>query len=272
MPTLVDALINSYFARPEVIEGMKFIETRLSRFGNTLERALGPVGAAIMAVAVRPPSLGYEPYFVRRGVHPVPARIIARILVHRGRRMAAESRRRRAVVESVRFLARPGRKRSSIARRAEVLLAAWNETLIIERIFSYASLNGAPEFVEALKGAVRREDCACQRVTATATSLLPYLANPRGRKISAATAAHEFFLEAPGRVPSSRGYTWSIIKEDFVDEETEATRREFADPDFDPRPAYRRIKAREGGGRSISPRLQEPALSPRPASDRKSLN
>jgi hypothetical protein len=139
-------------------------------------------------------------------------------------------------------------------RRAEVLLAAWNETSIIETIFSNGSLSGESEFVEALRGAAREDDGAYERLTATAAILLPYLLNPRGPKISAASAAHEFFLEAPVEALSSRagGYTWRDLEADFVDEQTEATRREFTNPDFDPRPAYRRVKMREAGGRSVS--------------------
>ena len=108
------------------------------------------------------------------------------------------------------------------------------------------------EFAEALKGAATGDVVACERVTAIAAILLPHLSNPPGPKISAASAAHEFFLEVQAEDAMSPGYTWNPIDQEFVDEMTVATRREFADPDFDPRPAYRRFKARERATKGLS--------------------
>ena len=243
MSTIVDALIGACLA-PETVERMKSPEIAFAAFVKDMEKWFEPIGAATLAVAKSPPSPGYEPFFVRRGVDPVLARMMARLLVRRGRRIEAESQRHREVVEAVQFLAKPARKRSSIACRAGILLAAWDETSIIEAIFDRASLNRVMEFVEALKGAASGEDIGRQRAFEIATILLPYLSNPPGPKISAASAAHEFFLEDPGGVAMLHGYTWSDLQDDFVDEATEATRREFSDDDFDPRPAYRRLKAR----------------------------
>jgi hypothetical protein len=42
-----------------------------------------------------------------------------------------------------------------------------------------------------------------------------------------------------------QGYTYSPDLEDFTDELTKATRIEFGDPNFDPRPAVRRARARQ---------------------------
>jgi hypothetical protein len=44
-------------------------------------------------------------------------------------------------------------------------------------------------------------------------------------------------------VTGSRAYTWSDEQEIFTDPLTNATRLEFGKPDFDPRPAYRRVRA-----------------------------
>jgi hypothetical protein len=73
---------------------------------------------------------------------------------------------------------------------------------------------------------------------AIAATVAPRLSVSRGRKISAASAAHEFVSEELGQA-----YTFSPVLEDFTDELTKATRIEFGDPNFDPRPAVRRARA-----------------------------
>jgi hypothetical protein len=77
-----------------------------------------------------------------------------------------------------------------------------------------------------------------------AAAVAPLLSIPRGPKISTASAAHEILLEELVSVTGSQGYTWDSYKEDYSDPLTQATRREFRDPDFDPRAAYRRVRAR----------------------------
>ena len=88
-------------------------------------------------------------------------------------------------------------------------------------------------------------EAAYRRLTEIAASIAPRLQNPRGIKVRAASAAHEFFLENVVMPQKPRAYTWDQYKEDFTDSMTEATRHEFEDCEFDPRPAYRRFKARQ---------------------------
>ena len=242
MPT-VDAIVEGFFARPDVVERMKPAEIAFAAFMKNMERHLKPLGEALLAVAKLPPSPGYEP-LLRQGADLLLARMMARLLVRRGKRIEEENLRHRSVVGAVRFLAKPGRRRSSIALRARALLAAWDETSTIESIFRSAARDSVTEFAAALKGAVTGDIVACERVTAIAGILLPVLSNPPGPKISAASASHEFLLETLAWEEMSHGYTWSEVEGDFMDELTLATRREFADPDFDPRPAYRRLKKR----------------------------
>jgi hypothetical protein len=252
LPTTADPITDPHSMCPKIIEEMKSFEAPFSGLAKMAKTTFEAIGAAILAVAESPPSPGYEPYYVRRGVDPVMARMMARQLVHRGRRIEAENQRHGSAIKAIRFLANPGRKRSSIPGRAAALLAVWHETSIIETIFRASLLDREMEFVEALKGAARGEDIGCESVTAIAAVLQPHLVNPSGPKIKAASAAHEFFLENVEGA-ASHGYTWSDIEGDFVDEETAATRREFAEPRFDPRPAYRRLKARESNESFASP-------------------
>lgn len=124
----------------------------------------------------------------------------ARRLV-RGTRQANESRRLPAVVGAIRFLAKPGRRRRAILRRAEVLLAAWDETSIMETIFDNASLSVG--VIGLLKSVVEGRAVAWRRITEiAATFTLPSI--PRGRKISAASASHQLLLEELGVAPSHK--------------------------------------------------------------------
>jgi hypothetical protein len=68
----------------------------------------------------------------------------------------------------------------------------------------------------------------------------------RGPKISAASAAHEFFLACLEGIKEAQAYTWSAVLDDFCDSVTKATRLEFEEPHFDPRPARRRVRAGRG--------------------------
>ena len=123
------------------------------------------------------------------------ARGLARLTICRGKRCANESIKLPAVVGAIRFLAKPGCGRRAILRKAEVLLAAWEETSIVETIFDDADL-GASEFIGLLRSVVEGREVACPRITEIAAAVAPHLSIPRGLKVSAASAAHEFFLES----------------------------------------------------------------------------
>jgi hypothetical protein len=240
--TLTDHFIE-YLARPDVVEQMKPWQTAydglLRAFSGFCEQTV-PV---IQRAAEFPPSAGYEPFLVERNLNPVLARMIARLLVSRGRRCANECVRLPAVVGAIRFLAKLGRSRRAILRKAEVLLEASEETPIIETIFDNADLS-ASEFIGLLKSVVEGREVAWRRITEIAAAVAPHLSIPRGLKVSAASAAHEFFLESVVGPIAPRAYTWNEILGKCTDPATEATRREFANSNFDPRPAYRRLKSR----------------------------
>jgi hypothetical protein len=241
--TLIDYL-KEYLARPDVVERMKPWQTAcdglLKAFSGLCEQTV----AVIQRAAESPPSVGYEPFLVERSFDPIWARMMARLLVRSGKRCANESVRLPAVVGAIRFLAKPGRGRRPILRKAEVLLAAWEETSIIETIFDDASLNMESEFIGLLKSAVEGHEVSWRRITEIAAAVAPHLSIPRGPKVSAASAAHEFFLESVVGPIEPRAYTWNEIVGKCTDPATEATRREFANSNFDPRPAYRRLKSR----------------------------
>ena len=200
-----------------------------------------------MAIAQRAeerfPSTAYAQYFKDREVAPCWRREWGVLTISLGTLKANESRQLGAVVEATRFLSEVHRQKRATISPANLLLAAWNDTSIISQIFRNAGLSET-EFLSLLKAVVEAGAVERERIKGIAAAVAPSLPSARGRKVSVASAVHEVFLETVGLVASPRAYTWSNVVEDFIDEETKATRREFADPDFDPRAAYQRFDAR----------------------------
>ena len=140
-----------------------------------------------------------------------------------GTMKANESRQLGAVVEAIRFLWEGHRQKRATISRANLLLAAWDDTSIISQIFRKAGLSET-EFLSLLKAVVEGGAFERERIKGIDAAVAPSLPSARGRKVSAASAVHEVFLETVGLVASPRAYTWSNVVEDFVDEETKATR------------------------------------------------
>lgn len=209
--------------------------------------ALASAAGTVLATMIRrveesSPSTGYEPSLAGQGSNPTLARGRAMLIKHSGKRRANDYARLPAIVGAIRFLAKPHRNKKAVAARIKVLLAAWEETSAFDMIFADTPFDEF-EFVHRLEAVARGEERAGGRLREIAAALVPYLRDPRGRRVSLESATHEAFLELGAVQSKSAGYTWSPFKEDFSDSATEATRREFDLPDFDPRPAYRRVKA-----------------------------
>ena len=248
MPTLSDYLtgqLQEYLMRPDVVERMKPFQTAYNGALSTLSGFCERIGAIIQRVAESPPSPGYEPWLIEHGSNPIAARGLAHLMVRRGKRIAKDSLRLTEAVKAVRFLASPSGQRRAISRKVAVLLAVWQETSVMDTIFEGTGLD-VFEFVRVLESVAKGDELAYPQLKEFSASLAPHLAIPQGPKISAESAAHELFLEdVVPRMDRPRAYSWNEIEGRFTDSITEATRREFAAPDFDPRPAYRRIKARQ---------------------------
>jgi hypothetical protein len=240
IPTLEDHL-RTYLQRPDVLEQLKPLEEALKRFIDFFAM----VGLMIVKMAELPPSRGYEPLLIQFGVNRILARGMAGIVIRHGNRRAAERRRHRRVFDAIRFLAERDRQPRAIFLRAQLLLEAWDETSIIETVFDEMGLSET-EFIGLLKALVEGRDVDHRRITEIAALVAPHLSVARGPKISAPSAAHEFFLASLVRIKGARAYTWSSLEENFIDPVTKATRLEFEEPDFDPRPARRRVKAGRG--------------------------
>jgi hypothetical protein len=234
-------LVRSYLARPNVVacnRALQAVHHELGQVWPTLTAQMKPV---LQRWTSSTPSRGYEPWLVRRGVDPTLARIMAGIIIRRGERISKEGPRYPKVISAIRFLAKPGHTRQAITRRVAALLAAWEEKSIIETIFDGAGKTEF-EFIRVLEAVAAGRDGQCETLMAIAADIEPHPKGQRGPKISAASAAHEFFLQLPVKEFDPRAYTWDDLTGEFTDPVTQATRREFNDPDFDPRPAHRRLK------------------------------
>jgi hypothetical protein len=246
IPTLTDHL-QEYLTRPDVVERMKPVQATFYEWLRPFNGFFMQIGTALQRVAEFPPSPGYKPWLIERRSNSIAARGIAHLTVRHGNRIAKESVRLTTVVRAIQFLAKPSRNRPAISRKAAILLAASEETSIIETIFDDAGLEEF-EFIRLLKSVADGDRVAYYRLLEIVASLVPHLPAQQGRNVSAASAAHEFFLEhsVPSMMPNGpRAYSWNDEKGRFTDAMTEATRREFGLRSFDPRPAYRRLTARK---------------------------
>jgi hypothetical protein len=251
MPTFADHFV-AELARSGVLEHLKpwgelFVEFRKM-----------PGGFLLMASAIAEraeedfPSKAYGPYLKAQGFAPFLARGLGSLTISLGTREADEAKRVAPVVEAIRFLARGDPQKRAIRSRAKLVLAVSKETSIVDGLFRNAALHEG-EFLRLLQtvidgGAINRE-----RITTIAAAIAPSLPRAPGRKISAASAAHELFLETNASFGLPAGFTWSDVEGKCLDERTEATRQEFEDPRFDPRSARRRVKLRGAAKTSSSP-------------------
>jgi hypothetical protein len=242
MPTFTDHFV-AELARSGVLEHLK-------PWGELFDQVLKmPGGMFLMASAIAEraeqnfPSKGYRSYFEAQGFSPVLARGLGSLTISGGKRQAKEAKRVAPVIEAIRFLARGDGQRRAIVSRARLVLAASKDTSIVDELFSIAGLHEG-EFLRLLQtvidgGAIDRERI---RAIAAAIALSQPLA--RGPKISAASATHELFLETNASFGLPAGYPKRRVNGEYIDPQTQATKQEFSNADFDPRAAYRRVKRR----------------------------
>lgn len=244
IPTLEEELeyLKKYLARPNVVARMEQWAPAMDALAGALRAFDKQIQALIKYVAALPPSPGYEPYLVEGGVDPILARAMSRILVRRGNRVALENARLEEVVSAIRFLAKPGRRKQSIADRVDVLLVALAQTTVFEKITRDTGLE-LSEFILSLKTVAEGREDAYHQLTKSAASVAPYLTIRRGPKARAQSVAHEFFLEVLDKQDKPCSFTWQDAKGKFTDPRTEATRREFGLSRFNPRSAHSRWSA-----------------------------
>ncbi|MBV8923017.1 hypothetical protein [Bradyrhizobium sp.] len=249
MPTLAHCFAKEFTPYLEALwESSPQFRQLVSAYKGFFER----IGLSIRLIAESPPSRGYEPILMQRFGNRIAARGMAMMAVRSEKQRAGESKRRAAVVGALRFLAKREGRADARLRRVSLLLAAWEETSIIDDIFDEVGVSQPAlkevhpnpfEFVSLLRSVVERREISTSRLRQIAADIAPHIVNSRGPKISAASAAHELILETVF-LDGPSAYTWDPIKGDFSDGLTQATRLEFGNPNFSPQPARRRARKR----------------------------
>jgi hypothetical protein len=223
--------------------GLTVVETLTDQIPAVLERVIIPVREMLERLDKLPPAPGYEPMLIERGHHPLMARGLSHWIIRSGKEEANKAKMQRIVVDAVRFLAKPGRRKGSISRKAALLVQIGNISSNLGDVFNGAH-SSVFELIEALEGAVRGDLAACRRVTEVAAVLAPGLSVRRGPKASVPSIAHELLLTYVAHNAGPKSYTYDLVSEDYTDPLTSATRSAFGDPDFDPCPARRRQRKR----------------------------
>jgi hypothetical protein len=179
------------------------------------------------------------------GWDPPAARAIAKFAVDEGQRQARESKASRHAIEDVKFLAKGLRQRAAFVRRAKHLHDIWeaNNRAIGDLLYR-ANIEDF-RFMVLVKSAAEGKEADIDSLVSMAGRASPQLALRRGPKITPPSASHEFFLEDRFRI--MRGPLPKPGPQrpaEYVDALTQATRREFNNPDFDNRPARWRTAAK----------------------------
>ena len=192
------------------------------------------------------PSRGYEPLLMKMGWDQFAARGLAKFVVRRARKHAKESKLYSQVLKDIRYLAIGPRQRAALVRYAKRLRDIWEANPIVGDLLYRANVDEL-EFMRLLNLTAEGQEAEFNRLKEIAAKVASQLSIKRGPKIRPASAAHEFFLK--GNIGFELG-PWPEPQQDraaeYVDALTAATRKEFETPDFDSRPAQRRLSALNG--------------------------
>jgi hypothetical protein len=113
--------------------------------------------------------------------------------------------------------------------------------LLPDRAFDELPLFQDMAFIREIRFCASGDMTGRAEITRTAKAVWRRVMVSRGRKLTVASAAHEYLLESFSLFDEV-SYTWSPEKEDFTDIFTKATREEFDDPLFSPKSASNRLR------------------------------
>ena len=191
-----------------------------------------------------PKDKGYAQLFVSMGYDPNWAGLQAAYVVEQGRIRAATSQKRPAFAKAVRQLAKPGLSDEAFRENAKIVNDAMNGTLLLNDSFIDFSLFEDLTFIREIRFCVSGDMAGRAEISRIADAMSRRVEVSRGRKLTVASAAHEYLLENLS-IFGDHAYTWCPLQEDFTDPYTQATREEFDDPKFSPRTAARRLQNSE---------------------------
>jgi len=186
-----------------------------------------------------PGNRGYVKYLVGLGYNPHIAGFLAANAVAIGQRRERGARMFSKVSAAFRFIATPARGKKAFLRNARILLAASEQTSLLRLLFPERPLLEL-DFWRTLRWTIDGDESARQRLTEIAGEVAHRVSVPPGRKITAASAAHEYILDY-ALTFLRRKYTRDPVESSYDDPLSQATQEEFGIRKFDPRPAYRRL-------------------------------
>jgi hypothetical protein len=191
-----------------------------------------------------PKDEGYAKFLATLGYDRNWAGMLAAMIVEKGRVRAATAKRNAEFAQALRRLANPRLETEAFLANARVASEAMNTTLLTDGLFKDLRLLEL-EFIRELRFCLAGDLSGRAEVVRIAKAVWRLVRVSRGPKVTHASAAHEYFLEIQSMFRPA-AFTWSPENEDFTDQLTQATREEFDDPDFNPVPAWRRLRAKRG--------------------------
>jgi hypothetical protein len=225
-----------------------FVEMHLNTVRPECDRPESPYDDAEIRIGrglKHPKGKGYAKFLAELGYDRNWAGMLAAMIVEEGRVRVATSQKKTEFAHALRRLANPRLDKEAFLANAKVVLDAMSGTHLTRGLF-----NGLPpfeglSFIRALRFCVAGDMSERADACRIAAAIRCRVTISRGPKLTHASAAHQYFLETQS-IFRPAAFTWSAVNEDFTDRLTQATREEFDDPDFNPVPAWRRLRAKRG--------------------------
>jgi hypothetical protein len=192
-----------------------------------------------------PKDKGYGKFLETLGYDRNRAGMMAAMILEEGRVRAATAKRNAEFAQALRRLANSRLETEAFLANAKVALEAMSGTVLTRGLFDGLPRFDGLVFIRALKFCLAGDLSDRPDVCRIAKAIWRRVAVSRGPKLTHASAAHEYFLESQS-IFRTVAFTWSPYSEDFTDRLTQATREEFDDPDFNPVPSRRRLRAKQG--------------------------
>jgi hypothetical protein len=192
-----------------------------------------------------PKDKGYGKFLETLGYDRNWAGMLAARIVEEGRVQAGTAKKGSEFAQALRRLANPRLETEAFLANAKLALEALAGTELTRGLFDERPRFEGLVFIRALRFCLAGDLSDRPHVCRIAKAIWRRVAVSRGPKLTPASAAHEYFLETQS-IFENAAFTWSPYSEDFTDRLTQATREEFDDPDFNPVPARRRLRAKEG--------------------------
>jgi hypothetical protein len=234
--------------RPIKIPDRAFVERHLRTVRPECDQPESPSDDAEVRIGrglKYPKDKGYGRFLETLGYDRNWAGMLAARIVEEGRVQAATAKKTSEFAQALRRLADPRLDTEAFLANAKVALEAIDGTELTRGLFHELPRFEGLVFIRALRFCLAGDLSNRPHVSRIAKAIWRRVAVSRGPKLTPASAAHEYFLETQS-IFERTAFTWSPESEDFTDRLTQATREEFDDPDFNPVPARRRLRAKQG--------------------------